>query len=204
MAVPVYNPNHVTEGLALLTSMFANQTNIKGILGVYVKQIQKIEDALNFYVTVVQLSNHPMAGGPWDILDKLGSIVGEARLGRDDTDYVLAIRLRIRINRSNGLAEDIIQIAALIASGILYDEWQPASWEVQAYGITAAVANALIKYLGQAKAGGTAGWVRYSLAPLSSDIVWGSTIGTMPTAKGFMDLVSSEFPFSFVSLQPTG
>lgn len=49
-------------------------------------------------------------------LDKLGSIVGESRLGRNDDDYRVGILFRIFVNTSNATPHDMMQGLALLTS----------------------------------------------------------------------------------------
>lgn len=198
--IPTVDNSHVDEGQALITSHYAKLVVVPGIIKALMLRFQQIEDAYWSLLNGFQLASHPMGGGPWSILDQIGAIVGIARNGLTDVDYLAAIRLKIRINRSRGLAEDIIQIAALVVTGAVYNEWFPAAWEVGAYNTTASVAAALVKYLGEAKSAGTAGQIRYALVPLSSLFVPGSNVGTVPTATGLEDSVSGMFPNSLASL----
>lgn len=180
MPVPVYDPNVVAEGLALLTSHFSSQPNITGILGALLRQVQKLEDSVNDYLFKVQLANHPIAGGPWDILDKIGKIVGEPRAGRSDADYVPAIKIRIRTNRSNGLAEDIIQIALLLATTPVYQPWPFESFTLTTFGVTTSVANALIEFLGEARSAESEGQLRYTCWTTSNPLfVLGDSTGSI-------------------------
>jgi hypothetical protein len=209
MAVPTYIPDHVAQGLALLTSMYREQPNVTGLLAGYLRRLQGLEDAIADFLFKIQLGNHPLPGGPWDILDKLASIVGAPlRNGMTDAQYVPVIQIQIRVNRSNGLAEDIIQIAALIVTGAVYREFYPASWDLTVLGATDAQIAALTSvltqatsYLKQAKQAGTLGVVRYSdwSAPTG---VWitSSNVGTVPAATGLKDSVSGQFPDAPVSV----
>lgn len=203
MPVPTQDTNHVAEGQALLTSHYKNAAVVDGILKALLLRLQAKENDLYALLDDIQLSNHPLAGGPWQILDQLGAIVGVKRLGRSDADYLAAIKVKIRINRSHGLAEDIIQITALVIAGAIYREWYPAAFEVEGDDISASVANALITYLGEARSTGTAGYLRFSTWTSPTGVlVRGSTIGTVPNATGRGDVVSGEFPNARMSFQP--
>jgi hypothetical protein len=189
MGVPVNDPNHVAEGVALLTSHYLNKANVTGMVRALMLRFQLYETAFQNFLFDVVLDNHPLPGGPWDILDKIGSIVEVPRLGRNDADYVFAIKLRIRVLRSHGLSEDIIQIAALIVPpvnaivggvlvviGAIYRDWPPAAFEIQAIPINSSQRDALLEGLGEAKSTGTEGFLRYSYFPLNQIITWGSSI----------------------------
>ncbi len=122
--------------------------NLNALLSVFLRQIQKAEDALK---AVIMTRFIGFAVGVQ--LDAIGRLVGEARLGRTDDDvYRKAIRLRIFVNGSSGRPEDIIQIARLWtgiqiiryydvpqtsgAGGnyrIVIPDWTPDSGELQAF-----------------------------------------------------------------------
>jgi hypothetical protein len=192
--IPTVDNAHVTEGQGLITSRYANQRIVPGI----VKAFWSI-------INGVQLVNHPQAGGPWDVLDKLGAIVGIARNALSDADYVPQIRIKVRVNHSHGLAEDIIQIANLVATGSKYYEWFPAAFEVDLFSTTTSIANAMIRWLGEAKSAGTAGNLRFSLTAPANNITWDSVVaagGPLAAARGFKDSVGGGFPNVMVSLQP--
>ena len=144
MPVPTQDLAHVAEGQAFLTEHFKRAPVVNGILRALLLRLQAKENDLYLLLNSVQLSNHPLPGGPWQILDQLGAIVGVKREGRSDPDYLAAIKIKIRINRSQGLAEDIIQIAALVIAAFTYREWYPAAFEVEALDIAGPVAQSLI------------------------------------------------------------
>lgn len=97
--------NHVEEGISKLISQFRDKPKIVALSTVYIQQFQELEDALSDLLTETNLDN---ATGIH--LDNIGAIVGEPRLGRDDTQYRTAIGTRILLNTSNGTIEDIIGI----------------------------------------------------------------------------------------------
>lgn len=188
MGVPANDPNHVAEGLGYLTSRYTSQAAVTGIVKSLMSRFQLYETAFQNFLFDIVLSNHPLAGGPWDILDKIGSIFKVPRLGRADVDYLAAIKLRMRVLRSHGLAEDIIQIAALIIHfitvggipnqpGFLYTDYPPAAFEV--YDIPPSTTNerdALLQNLGEAKSAGTYGLLRYATTAPAINITWSSAI----------------------------
>jgi hypothetical protein len=201
MPVPTQDFNHVVEGQGLLTEHFKRAPVVLGILRALLLRLQDKENDLYLLLNAVQLANHPLPGGPWQILDQLGAIVGIKRDGRNDADYLAAIKIKIRINRSHGLAEDIIDITALVVAAFTYREWYPAAFEVEALDIAAPVALALTTYLGEAKSAGVAGFLRYSTwASPPGIIMFSSTLGGI-TGAGFQDVVSGQFPNAFVSFQ---
>jgi hypothetical protein len=198
--LPAVDNAHVTEGLGLLTSRYSAQKIVTGITTALMRAIQEIENAYWSIVNGVQLVNHPQAGGPWDVLDKLGAIVGVSRNALSDANYVPQIQIKIRVNRSHGLAEDIIQVANLVAPGTKYLEWFPAAFEVDIFNTTGAIVAALIRWLGAARSAGTAGTLRYTL-DANTYITWGSNTGAVAGQLGFGDSAGGLLPNRVGSLQ---
>ncbi len=192
--IPVQDSTHKAEMLALLTDMFKKQPNIEGILSCLSVEVQTIEDQLYVYLQGIIL-----ATGTGDVLDKYGAIVGLPREGQTDTDYLIAILLEIQILRSQGRAEDVIKIVASVLTTFDFEEWQPAGWTVLSYN----VANVLpiLHTVGRAKAAGTRGVFLYTTWDPSTDIVFDSTTGSVPDARGFMDLVSGLPAYVMISAQ---
>jgi hypothetical protein len=204
MPVPAQSTTHVADALALLISRYSKATVVTGIVSALSAEAQALENAVWGVINALLLVNQPLAGGPWDVLDKLAALVGVpgGRLGRTDADLLAAIQIQIRINHSHGLAEDIIQIVALVTTGATYTEFYPASFEVDAFGITASAAKALIRYLSQARSAATAGYLNFSLAVPGSTLILDSTTGHPATAGLLDDAVAGGFPYLMSSLQP--
>jgi hypothetical protein len=151
----------------------------KGMVTAFSTVIQTLENKAWSVINAVQLANHPMLGGPWDVLDRIGALVGAApRAGRSDADYLAIIRLTIRVNRSNGKAEDIIQVTALIIAFAKYLEYYPAAFEVDTFGsaTTASIVQALLTYLPKTRSAGVAGFLRYGIGA-GPFIILGSRYG---------------------------
>jgi hypothetical protein len=202
--IPTVDNNHADEGNALLISRYQNAKVVAGMVKAVMNRIQKYENAIWQLINGVILDNHPMAGGPWDVLDKIGLIVGELRNGRDDPAYVAAIRLRVRVNRSNGLAEDIIQIAALLVTGAIYREWGtegPMAFDLEIEPCTAAQRDALLTNLNQAREAASEGVLRQSAGAASTIIRWGSTVRP-GSGTGFASSRLGPPRFTFCSARP--
>jgi hypothetical protein len=170
--IPAVDNNYSAESLALLTQVFKNQANIQTILNAVSAKVQDVENA--FWNTINNRLLNPEAAGL--TLDNYGSIVGIARNGRSDLDYYNAILLQIRVNRSEGLAEDLIQISNLVTPST-YEETGTASWLVEAYGYGSSVITSpddLALFLTQAKAAGTYGELHYTLWPFAETFIFGS------------------------------
>lgn len=99
-----------TQGSALgkLLHQYQGDPYFAGLLTSYTNRIQELEDAIWEVIYNRLLEN---AIGVQ--LDQIGKLVGRGRNGYSDSDYLIAIRGQIRINRSCGTPEDILAITSL-------------------------------------------------------------------------------------------
>lgn len=126
---------HIDQAKAHLLEQFKSATTLRALLDTYVSQIQDVEDALYGLLLGRWLDN---AEGVQ--LDGLGQIVGEARQGRYDTDYRLAIRVRIKINLCEATPEQIIEIFVLFTNlAIQLKEYATAAFVLTILGQLPAV-----------------------------------------------------------------
>lgn len=195
MPLPIVDNKHAVDANALLTSMFRDKANVAGILQALAEEVQALEDAMWTLIIGRILDN---AVGV--TLDKWGQIVGQPRDGRTDTVYRLAIRVRIFVNRSNGLAEDIIQLILLaepLAEGKSYQEYGTAAFVVRAFNITDSI-DELASLISQTRDAGVLGEFDYSTWPFSQNFIFGSVSGGVPNQNGFIDVGLTLPPSKFV------
>lgn len=114
---PIYTPTvatfgplswvgtHASDGVDLLLEQFRGKPLIEGLLRAFLDQVQAIEDDLWKILLLLDLDQCTDAH-----LDGVGDLVGEVRRGRADADYREAIRIRIRVNLSNGKHSEILSI----------------------------------------------------------------------------------------------
>jgi hypothetical protein len=153
MAAPYRITDHVRAGLDLLIEQYKDKPRLAGLLTSYLNRAQELEDA-----TWEVLVDRPIDEAEGVQLDTLGKLVGQPRTTADDEVYRLRIRTRIRANRSLGNPEDIIAVAtsALDGSPLLYDEYYPASFVVEAREpLGEGLAPVVFEFLELAKAIGT-------------------------------------------------
>lgn len=157
--IPVKQSNHIGTGKALLIEQFKDRKNIEGMLSAYLRQIQILEntfwDIINSRLLNTAVGNQ---------LDGLGDLVGEGRLGRNDTDYREAVRLRVRVNRSQGRAEDVMQVANLAAAAVggmaEYQEMFPAVWVVTLFSVSSP--SVIARMLQSTKSAATGGYLVFT------------------------------------------
>ncbi len=162
MADPQLITTHIIDGLRRLLVQFRGRPNISGVLESYLTQVQEIE---NVGISLISLRYVDNAEGVQ--LDGVGSIVGEARAGRDDTDYRVAIKGRIRGNAANSRIEDILDLFVLLLPGFTFTltEGTEASFSLtinEALPSTAASPGALNEQLQRAKGAGIRANLIYS------------------------------------------
>jgi hypothetical protein len=155
---------------------FANKN--QAFLASWVARIQELEDACWSVLNAMTLGT---AYG--DILEKIGSKVGEPRLGRIDADYLAGIRVRIAVNISKGRSEDLIAIARLVFPTFLYDEYFPASWQITAFNVFGF--PRLAQLFGIARSAATYGVMVYSTWDPLQNFVFGSVYGSTPGLGGW-------------------
>jgi hypothetical protein len=116
MAVPTPITDHVAAAIARLISQFRSPKPVlHGMMESYVEQLQELEDVLWDVINHRLLDPAPgeTVGAEGVQIDVLGKIVGQPRLGLTDVAYLLAIKLKIRVNRSRGSNVDLLEILRL-------------------------------------------------------------------------------------------
>lgn len=166
--------------------------------------LNRLQDVENVgFAVLVELSDPTFAATTGDMLDKVGRRVGEPRGGRVDADYQAAIRLRARVNRSRGMATDVLAVAQLAALNSVpyYQEAQelgadPCVFEIDITNLPSPAWVA--RLLGQAKPLGVRGLLAYSVDG-NDAFTWGdaTSASTAVTAQLWGDSVGGtgpEFP----------
>ncbi len=112
--------NHVERALDRLTEQFKNKKNIENLIRVLTNPIQELEDVL-----CQLLFERSLDTAEAEQLNVLGRIVGQPRRDLIDERYRRYIRARVRVNRSNGVVEDLIRILRLIVDDTVSIVIQP-------------------------------------------------------------------------------
>lgn len=132
MSTLVEDPDVVAEAAARLTDMFRNQPVVRALTETLAERVAT-EEAVDLSIYTEQWID--TADG--DLLDALGSIVGEPRYGRADELYRLWVRARVRINRSEGKIADSYFLVRLIAGQevtVHYAAFPPAAYTMSVDG----------------------------------------------------------------------
>jgi hypothetical protein len=157
--------NHVTEALDNLVQKFKGSGTLALFITSWVNEVQELEG-----VWFDLLQNRWIVTAIGAQLDGVGSIVGEARQGRSDDDYRIAIQSRVGINIGSGTAEQIIAYtkASSGASSVLLTEWFPAAVIVRAITtLTTAQATIIGNTLKEIKGAGIRIDFIYGISPES-------------------------------------
>lgn len=116
------------RAISRLACFMQGDPRLQGIVSTIVNNVSELETVLQDICTSYDLDTAADAA-----LDVLGSIVGEPRAGRSDTDYRPAIRARILANKSEGSIEDMIAVMDALGDGmntIQIVEWYPGDYFV--------------------------------------------------------------------------
>lgn len=192
--------DHAGKMLARLAEEF-RKPRIMSILRGEAAQYQAIEDACWQLLTEFGVDS---ATG-W-ALDVLGRIVGEPRQGALDADYRLRVRARIRVNRSDGTIEDVIEVVRLLIGSVLLPsavikltEYYPAAFVLRITGLIINPTQAQIcgSFINQARGAGIGsgfGWqqttdadafVTATSSPLTVASLVGATSVTVADTSDF-------------------
>lgn len=185
-----YNPpaskDHETRGLARFIEQYRDKTKLNALARSYLKIIQEIENAAWEVILYRLLTN---AEG--EQLDMIGRIVGRGRNDLPDSDYLLAIRAQIRINRSSGTPEDLIDVARLtLPAGFTFtfEEQHPATVFFTVSGAVNFSISLLLDNLKRAKAGGVRLFLEYSEADDENTFTFASgDVVEVDANQGFAD-----------------
>lgn len=151
------NTNHVSEGLARLIATLRKPTSVSALLQAFLERVQDLE---NDIADVRDGLNVDTAADYQ--LDILGAIVGEPREGRTDAAYRIRIKARIRINRSNGHPDEVLEImTSILNTPVTMKEFANAAFELYALITDTAILGEVSAVLRQIKPAGVRGTLTY-------------------------------------------
>lgn len=178
--------DHTDQGLSKFLEQFKDQAMLNALAASYLNRIQELENCLWEVILIRGIEASEGVN-----LDAIGSIVGRARLGLTDSDYRVALRAQVRINRSCGTPEDMIAVTALsITAGQLftYEEAFPATIVIEILGQSIFNMLVLLDNLLRTKAGGVRLLLEYSLNPVANNFTFSDDDTTVTDPdKGFGD-----------------
>lgn len=125
-----YIPDHRERARADLLSQFRHKTRIEALIRALALGTQNLEDALLDFVVSLSVDF-----ATDELLNRLGKLVGEQRLGLSDSEFRRIIRVRIAANRSSGTRDELISIfeQATDAAEVRYVDSFPAAFLLIAF-----------------------------------------------------------------------
>lgn len=151
------------RGPPRLLEQFKNKAVLTALLNSYLARVQELEDATWEVIFARNLKD-----GQGVVLDWIGTIVGRDRQGLGDDDYRIALRAQIRINRTQGKPEDVIDVASLSLpdqTNFTYTEQYPCGIYLEVLDQVVFSVSVLFRLLVKAKAGGVRLFLIYSIDP---------------------------------------
>jgi len=113
--------NYVEYGLDKLLQQFKDKEKVVALLTAY---LQSLEDTKESLITYANSNNIDDATGV--LLDVIGEIVGEKRLGKSDLSYRKAIKNKVVINTSEGTPNQLLEILELLTNNtkmVMYEHF---------------------------------------------------------------------------------
>lgn len=170
--LPTQSDDHVDRGPGRFIQQYKNQPNLTALLRSYLGLVQDLEDAAWEVARVRNIKD-----GFGIILDYIGKIVGRRREGLIDSDYRIALYTQIRINRTKGRPEDVIDVTRLSLpddAAFSYTEDYPAGIIIEILNPAPVVfkINILSRNLHKTKAGGVRLWLCYTTDPADDLFLW--------------------------------
>lgn len=139
---------HEAEVEDLQLEQFKDATNMAALIGVYVAEVQNIENNI-FDVRSAYWLDYAIGTQ----LDAIGDIVGIDRKGLNDAPYRNAIRMQIACNNSDGTTDDLLALFELYGATPTYRDWYDAT--IVFTGLTATNDAAYLSdFLQQARSAG--------------------------------------------------
>lgn len=152
------NEEHFLQAVDNLIEFFKNGPRNQAVMESVADQLQELENTFWDCYTGYLLGSAVGAQ-----LDVLGAIVTETRQGRADEDYRAAIRVRIKVIRSNGRAEELLSITSgmVPSASLSYREVYPAAIEITLSTLGSTTLRTVFNMLRLAKPGGVRLLVTY-------------------------------------------
>jgi hypothetical protein len=171
---------------------------LDGLIRTYVEQVNDWE--LAFWEVINERLLENAIGAQLDIWGKL---VGEPREFRTDEDFKIAIRLRLRVQRSQGKTQDVLEVtsALLGATPWTYRELYLASFIVEVANLEPVFLRTLARALSRTRPLGVGGMLLFTTWDSSEDFLYGSTYDAGAGQLGFGSLYDPDVGGKFASIR---
>lgn len=134
--------NHSDAAVSRLLEQYRDKSNLVSLVRAYADRIQALETSLFELYTLRWVDTATGAA-----LDNLGEIVGVARGPANDATYRLYVKSRIRLLRSSGTAEDLLETLDLVVPvgvSIHLQELPPAGFRIDLEGAPVTASDAVV------------------------------------------------------------
>lgn len=147
------NLHHAEDGILKFAAPFWGKPRWAALFVAIARQIQELEDAACDVIEKRMLANATSAQ-----LAVLGGLVGQTDPGLGEETFRMLIRVRIRINRSEGRRDDLIEVLQLLgipmAQRTLLVDSPPAKYRLHLTGTLPLPIGLLSDLLNQTVSGG--------------------------------------------------
>lgn len=194
MSIDGYISDHRVQALARMLQEYKDKEKFEAIVSALADQIQESEDAFDDLFTL-----RTITAGSGQVLDDIGTIVGQPRLGFTDERYRSLLRAKIGENVSQGDIERIISISKLLigANLVQLQEWYPAGVGIYASAeVPADLINFFYERLDKVDPAG----VRLEAIVSFDETDAFAFEGGVGTAKGFGDSTDASLGGQFAEL----
>lgn len=114
---------YVEQAINRFIEDFRDKKVIRGVAESWIETTERVELVLFDMLAALNLETSTNSAG----LAILGSYVGEARNGKSLEQFRQSIKVRVRINRSRGLHEDLIDVSRLLTPTYDIRDYYPAA-----------------------------------------------------------------------------
>ena len=162
--------DHQTAALGRLAEYLKNKPNVLATLQTLVQPAQDVEVGFQGLY-----QNRSVDTAQGTVLDALGKIVGEKRLGRDDPTMRPFVKARTLLNKSSGCPEEIYKLIGILAlpgtQMRIYSEGT-AAFALQLIGnvFTTSQINNLLSFVRLVRGGGIRGILEWETIDLTKSL----------------------------------
>lgn len=182
------NTQMVAQALGRLTSMYRNKPNIRNIVKAIISQKQELQNVLYQVYVGRRLATAILYAPPQtnSVLDAIGVLVGQPRLGLPDAQYQAILFLRVAVNHATGQTPNWGLYARILlktaGGGVEY--WEGTAALCLFVGDMSLPIAVVARVLGDALPNGVRGVFAYSTWPDGNDFEWCDANDPTHTGQG--------------------
>lgn len=189
MAEPEQVESYFDESVDLFIDAYKDLPRLQAVLSSWLTQADKLEDA-----AIGVRIGRTIDNGEGVQLDILGKLIGQERVGDDDT-YRVFLRTRVRANRSRGQSADLIAVIALGLPGATFamNDMYPASVIADVFSVVTAFADVVASILQDAAGAGIQTSLHFTDADDSTTFAYADgDVEQADAARGWSDPTGTE------------